>query len=209
VPAVNGEELRRQLEAINLEAAQAAVGYVPLHAASVEQGGAVVALAGRSGAGKSTLVAAAVIGGWGYVADEITAVRPDDLSVRPFHRPIGLRRGGAAALGVDYPHSVDGRYDQVYPWEVGEQFTRSPGGTLVGIALVEWGDHHGPVLTDIAPARALAELSQHTVIPDEQLAPAFSGLESIVRRVPIVRMQYRSAAEGLRLLDDAAQCWTS
>ena len=205
---MNGEELRQQLEAANLEAARAAVGHVPLHAASVEQVGAVVALAGRSRAGKSTLAAAAVLAGYGYLADEITAVSPLDLSVRPFHRPIGLRRGGAAAIGVDYPDSKDGRYDQVYPWDVDEQLVRSQGGTLVGIVLVEWGGDHEPLLSDVAPAQGLVELSQHTVIPDEQLAPAFGALDSIVRRVPIVRMQYGTTADGLALLAEAMRCWS-
>ena len=204
---MNGEELRQQLEAANLEAARAAVGHVPLHAASVEMVGAVVAFAGRSRAGKSTLAAAAVLAGYGYVADEITAVSPVDLKVRPFHRPIGLRRGGAAAIGVDYPDSDDGRYDQVYPWDVGEEFTRSQGGTLVGIVLVEWGDDHEPGLVDVSPAKGLVELSQHTVIPDGQLAPAFGGLDSIVRRVPIARMQYRTTVEALGLLAEAVRRW--
>jgi hypothetical protein len=206
---MNGAELRRQLEEANLEAARAAVGHVPLHAASVEQTGAVVALAGRSRAGKSTLAAAAVLAGYGYVADEITVVSPTALTVRPFHRPIGLRRGGAEAIGVTYPESDDGRYDQVYPWDVDEQFTRSPGGTLVGIVLVEWDKDHEALLADVAPARALAELSQHTVIPDDRLAPAFGGLDSIVRRVPIARMQYRTTAQGLDLLAEAVRRWTS
>jgi hypothetical protein len=205
---VNGAELRRQLEEANLAAARAAAGHVPLHAASIEQAGAVVAFAGRSRAGKSTLAAAAVLAGYGYVADEITAVSPSDLTVRPFHRPIGLRRGGAAAIGVEYPDSDDGRYDQVYPWDVDDQLTRSSGGVLVGIVLVEWGDHDEPRLADVAPARALVELSQHTVIPDEQLVPAFDGLDSIVRRVPIARMQYRTTAEGLDLLAEAMQRWS-
>ncbi len=204
---MNGAELRRQLEEANLEAARAAVGHVPLHAASVEQDGWVVALAGRSRAGKSTLAAAAVLAGYGYVADEITAVSPTDLTVRPFHRPIGLRRGGAAAVGVTYPESDDGRYDQVYPWEVGENRTLSPGGTLVGIVLVEWGDDHEPLLEDVAPPRGLVELSQHTVIPDDQLAPAFGGLDAIVRRVPIARMRYGTTAQGLDLLAEAVRRW--
>ena len=205
---MNGAELRRQLEEANLAAARSAVGHVPLHAASVERAGAVIALAGRSRAGKSTLAAAAVLAGYGYVADEITAVLPSDLTVRPFHRPIGLRRGGAAAIGVDYPDTADGRYDQVYPWEIDEQLTRSPGGTLVGIVLVEWGDDHEPLLAQVPPAQALVELSQHTVIPDDQLAPAFGGLDSIVRRVPIARMQYRTTTQGLGLLADAVGRWT-
>ena len=205
---MDASDVRRDLEAANLDAARAAEGFVPLHAASVETGGAVVALAGRSRAGKSTLAAAAVLAGYGYVADEITAVSPIDLRVRPFHRPIGLRRGGAEAVGIDYPDSDDGRFDHVYPWEVGAEGERSSGGVLVGIVLVEWGDTHCPSLTDVAPARGLVELAQHTVIPDEQLAAAFESLDSIVRRVPVARMRYRTTAQGLQLLAEATRRWT-
>ena len=205
---MNAADLQRELEAANLEAARAAVGCVPLHAASIDTPAGVIALAGQSHAGKSTLVAAAVLAGYGYVADEITAVSPSDLSVRPFHRPIGLRRGGASAVGVDYPDTPDGRYDIVYPWDVDEGLPRSPGGTLTGIVLVGWGRDAEVALTDVDKARALVELSQHTVIPDDQLAPAFGGLERLVRAVPIARMTYRTTAESLDLLARLVERWT-
>ena len=80
---------------------------------------------------------------------------------------------------------------------------------MVGIVLVEWGDDHQPQLADVAPAQGLVELSQHTVIPDEQLAIAFGRLDSIVRRVPIARMQYGTTADGLALLAEAMRRWLS
>ena len=203
---MNASELQLELEAANLEAARAAVGRVPLHAASIETAAGVVAFAGPSGAGKSTLVAAAVLAGYAYVADEITAVSPLDLTVTPFHRPIGLRRGGADAIGIEYPESPDGRYDIVYPWAVDADGTLSAGGTLVGIVIVDrLGD--GPALTDLDGAPALVELCQHTVIPDEQLAEAFTHLDTIVRAVPVVRMTYRTTHESLSLLADLVDRW--
>ncbi len=201
-------ELQASLDAANIAAAEAAVGCVPLHAASIETIVGVVALAGQSHSGKSTLAAAAVLAGYSYVADEITAVCPDDLSVRPFHRPIGLRRGGAGAVGVEYPTAPDDRYRFVYPWEVGDEFTLSSGGTLAGIVLVEWGARCEPAIIDVGPALALTSLTQHAVVHDEVYAPAFEGLNRIVRAVPTVRMTYSTTAESLELLASLVERWT-
>ena len=204
---MDAAELQAELEAANVAAARAAVGCVPLHAASVETQVGVVAFAGRSHSGKSTLTAAAVLAGYPYVADEITAVSPDDLSVRPFHRPIGLRRGGASAVGVDYPTSPDDRYELVYPWVLGDEHARSEGGTLAGIVLVEWDASSEPTIADVAPSWALTALTQHAVVHDGVYAPAFDGLNRIVRRVPIVRMTYSTTAQSLRLLAELVERW--
>ncbi len=155
------------------------------------------ALAGTSGAGKSTLGAAGVRAGSGFVADELAAVDPDSLFVRPYHRPIGLRRGGAAALGIEYP--PDAWCEQVYPWPV-DPAMHSSGGTLHAIALVRRGDLE-PSIEPVDPARALAELVEHTVVPDDEwIVPVFRGIERIVRRVPVVRLTYDTPADGVELL---------
>jgi hypothetical protein len=204
-----GSELHAELEALNLEAARAAKGCVPLHAASIDTSAGVIALAGQSGAGKSTLAAAAVLAGFGYVADEISAVSPDDLLVRPFHRPIGLRQGGAEAIGVPYPEPSDGRFDMVYPWDVSGHGVLSPGGPLGGIVLVDRSGESSPSLAEVVPAQALAALSQHTVIPDDQLADGFAALERIVRSVPVVRMTYATTPQSLSLLEVLVERWSA
>ena len=203
---MSGSELHEELAAANEAAARAAVGCVPLHAAAIDTLAGVIALAGRSMAGKSTLAAAAVLAGYGYVADELAAVSPDDLSVRPYHRPIGLRRGGADAIGVDYPDGV--RYEIVYPWDVDGDSTLSTGGTLAGIVLVEWSPSADPELVDVTMATAMLELTQHTIIHDDEFAPAFGGLETIVRSVPVVRMRYATTATSLDLLATLVERWT-
>jgi len=198
-------ELRDELDAANQAAIDAAPGCVPLHAAAIETTAGVIAIAGRSGAGKSTLCAAAVLGGYPYVADEIAAVSPDTLHVHPFHRPIGLRRGGAAAIGVDYPDSPDGRYDFVYPWTVTGRL--SHGGVLAGIVLVDRSDAVAPGLGIVEGPTALLELSQHTVIADELLGVGFMSLDRIVRTVPVARLTYDTAAQALDLLADLVERW--
>ena len=96
---VKASDLVEQLAEANHAAVQAAVGCVPLHGSAIDSVAGVIVLAGRSMAGKSTLAAAAVLAGYPYVADELAAISPDDFTVRPYHRPIGLRRGGASAIG--------------------------------------------------------------------------------------------------------------
>ena len=198
-------KLREELDAANQAAIDAAPGCVPLHAAAIETTVGVIAIAGQSGAGKSTLCAAAVLAGYPYVADEIAAVSPDDLHVHSFHRPIGLRRGGAAAIGVDYPDAADGRYDLVYPWPVGGPL--SAGGTLAGIVLVDRSDSSPPGITLVEGPAALLEMSQHTVIADESLGAGFVSLDRIVRAVPIVRFTYSTAGEAIDLLAALVERW--
>lgn len=200
-------DLRDELDAANQAAIDAAPGCVPLHAAAIATAAGVIAIAGRSGAGKSTLCAAAVLAGYPFVADEITAVSPDDLHVLPFHRPIGLRRGGAEAIGIEYPDSPDGRYDFVYPWTVAGPL--SAGGTLAGILLVDRFDAATPAFAAVEGPAALLELSQHTVIADELLGVGFVGLDRIVRAVPVARLTYDTAADALELLGTLVERWSS
>ena len=124
----------------------AAAGRLVLHASAIESASGVIAFVGRSGAGKSTLAAASVAAGYRYVADEITAVDPRTLDVLPFARPIGIRRGGAAALGIDYPKADDGRFDLVYPLVIDEPNALSDGGRLAGLLLVGWSANAQPGL---------------------------------------------------------------
>jgi hypothetical protein len=208
-PMVLGSLVARVLEYVNQRAAASLTAEVPLHAAGVRTGeGGVIALAGTSGAGKSTLGAAAMLAGWGFLAEEIAAVDPVSLAVRPYHRPIGLRRGGAGALGIEYPDVADGRYSDVYPWPVPFD-RRVTDGTLLGVALVQRNE--GDVaITEVGQARSLAELVEHTVVPhDERVAEVFRLLDSLVRTVPVVRLTYDTPADGVALLDELAERWQS
>jgi hypothetical protein len=188
------------LDAMNDAFRAATRGCVHLHAAAVETSSGVIALAGRSHSGKSTVAAAAVLAGYRYVADEVTAIDPDNLTVHPFHRPIGLRCGGAHAIGVAYPD--DDR--AVEPWIVDDHH-RSDGGALAGIALVAWTAGAAPSVADIEPAPALTRLTEHTFDPD---ASTFAGLARIARTVPTVELHYATTADGLGLIATLVGRWS-
>ena len=202
-----GAALARSLEIVNQRAADALEEHIPVHAAAVRRTSedGVIALAGSSGAGKSTLGAAAIRAGWGFVAEEIAAVHPESLQVRSFHRSIGLRHGGADALGITYA-TDDPVYSDVYPWP-SPRFSRVGGGPLAGIALVDRGDHP-PEVTELRPAQALVDLIEHCVVPDDDRVPhVFGSLDRLVRRVPVVRLSYRTPADGVALLDELTERW--
>jgi hypothetical protein len=201
---VCGPDLQAVLQQMSLHAARQAVGLVPFHAAALSTPVGVIAIAGPSGTGKSTLCAIGVQAGYGYVADEVTAVDPDDLAVRPFHRPIGLRRGAADALGIEHRLGHPDCTATVHPWNPPED-QHSAGGALCGVVMVSRSSP-GPI-DDVTPPAAMAALLQHTVIPDDQLEPAFHGLSSIVRRVPVVRATYDTPADGRVLLADLVARW--
>lgn len=199
-----GQAVARMLEHVNQRAAASLADEIPLHAAGVELPGTdlVVALAGSSGAGKSTLAAAAVRSGWRYVSDELTAVG-DGGAVRSYHRPVGLRPGGAAALGVEYPD--DTMWSSVYGWPV-DSARCTDGGRLALIALVERSGV-GPT-TAVRPAEALATLVEHLVVPDDdRVAAAFLRLDRVVRSVPVVRLRYDAPADGVVALNQAVDRW--
>lgn len=204
-PTPPGRLVAGLLEHINRRAAESVVRGVPLHAAAVAHpDGGVIALAGSSGSGKSTLCAAAVRAGWGFVAEEVTAVSDDDREVRPYHRPIGLRAGGAAAVGIPIPDAD--WFDEVYPWPVPVEARRN-GGALLGIAMVERTDGDGDAV-DVPPSRALAELVEHTVVPThDRIVQVFRALDRLVRVVPVVRLSAGAPSSTIELLDELSRTW--
>ena len=78
---------------------------------------------------------------------------------------------------------------------------------LLGVALVHRNESE-VAITEVREARGLAELVEHTVVPDDdRVADVFRLLDSLVRRIPIVRLAYDTPADGVALLDELAARW--
>jgi hypothetical protein len=169
---------------------RAAANGLALHASAVEIDGAVIAFSGPSGAGKSTMAGTLAIGGCGYVSDEVVAVRDGDL-VHPYHRPVGLRPGGAAVLGVDVPV---GPYDDTYPLAMGRHAPLSTGGPLACIVLVERHDASVEI-EHVDQSTALVQLAGLTLGSTGLERETFRRLDHLVRRVPVRRLRYRDAPD--------------
>ena len=175
-----------------------------LHAGAFEVLGNAVAVTGMSGAGKSTLVAAAVLRGHGFLADEVCAIHPNDHHVRPFHRPIGLRALGAAAIGVPIPPHPLAPFTTVYPWRV------STPGRLAGPAplrLVAFAKRRpGPVeIVTVPPAEALARLTELTLGTDGIERAMFLRLEQLVRAIDVVTVSYEDSFAAVDALAEKVQ----
>ena len=187
------------IDVVNHRAVRSVATGVGIHAAAVATPTGVIALAGRSGAGKSTLAAAAARHGLGYVADEITMVEPD-LTVRAFHRPIGLRAGGAAAAGVDVPAHGDGRFDDIVPYRPPRE-SLVDGGRLAGLCVLQFDETTTPRADEMRPAEALVELASGALgNAAHNERDWFKQLAAIVDAVPAMRLTYGDATAALSLL---------
>ena len=71
-----------------------------VHAGAVEKEGHGVLIVGASGLGKTTASAALAMAGFGYLTDDITAVRTDGAIVGA-QKPVGLRAPSIEVLGLE------------------------------------------------------------------------------------------------------------
>ncbi len=188
------------LIAINLYAAGVAArdGMTVLHGGAVDIGGRAVAFVGHSGAGKSTFTAAMSRAGHGYLADEVVAV--DDLVVQQFHRPIGLRAGGADTIGVDLLDGVDA---PVHPYRVGAHGVLGSATPLAAVVLLRRSDDRAepPRLERIGPAQALFELTNQTLGATDLERSMFLRLDRLVRRVPVHQLHYTDLIAAIGLVE--------
>jgi hypothetical protein len=177
----------------------ASTGHTVLHGGSVSIDGCAVVLVGHSGAGKSTLTAALARRGHAYLADEVVAI-DEQLRVEAFHRPIGLRRGGAAALGMEIP---DGPYESIMPLRTG--LTTSDGAPLGVVAVLRRDDTHPDAqITAVAPAQALVQLANQTLGSVGAERVMFGRLDALVRRVRVVELTYSEASHAVTALERLA-----
>lgn len=187
------------IEINSLAAASVSTESAVLHAGVFEVNGNAIAVSGVSGAGKSTMIAAAVLRGHGFLADEVCSISPESLVVRPYHRPIGLRARGAAAIGVQIPtHALD-PYATVYPWRVSPHGYLADAAPLRLVALAH--RRSGPVkVTQLHPAEALSRLTDLTLGTGGIERAMFRRLDQLVRKVPVVTVSYDDSFAAVNAL---------
>ncbi len=174
-------------------------GWAVLHGGVVSIDGLAIAVVGHSGAGKSTLTTALTRRGHRYVADEVVAIR-DDGSVAPFHRPIGLRWGGAQHIDVHVP---DGPYEHVMPYHVPGPL--GGGEPLRLIAILRRTDEPTTArFEDLNEARALFVLANQTLGASDVERDVFWRLDRLVRSVRTVELHYSDVADAIELLESFA-----
>lgn len=185
-----------------LAARSVAADHTVLHAGAFEVNGSGVALTGDDRSGTSTLVAAAVLAGHGYLADEVCALAEPELSSRRYHRPVGLRPGAADAVGVTVPEHPTRLYSQVYPWPVG---VHGQLGTVAPVRLLAFVHRRpGPVeIVPVGPADALVRLTTLGIGGAGVDRRMFRRLDRLVRAVRCVTLRYEDPAAAVDALTSA------
>ena len=189
------------LIALNHHAAGVAAesGASVLHGGAVAIGGRAVVVVGHSGRGKSTLTTALTRAGHPFLADEVVAVDAGFV-VRAFHRPIGLRRGGAATLGLAVP---EGPYGYIHPYRVGERDALATSAPLALAALLVRDDEaETPRLERLASAVALFQLANQALGTADLEREMFRRLDTLVRRIPVFELHYAEIGQAVALLED-------
>ena len=171
-----------------------------LHAGTFVVDGIAVAVSGTSGAGKSTTVAAASLQGHSFLSDEVCAIDPATTVVRAYHRPIGIRAGGAAALGLEIPVHHDD-YAFVYPWRVSIAGVLAEPAPLGLVAFV----HRRPgdvQVVQLSPADALVRLATNSLAAIGRERPMFRKFEHLARTVRVVECHYEDVAAAVDAMAD-------
>ena len=177
-----------------------------IHAAGVVFDDRAVILSGTSGSGKTTLAGYLAWRDAEFLADEIVALDLDDRAL-PFHRPLGLRRGGPLEPHLDLsgdPATVFQNYERVVPLScLGE--ARSVGvATEVGAIVFPTYTPEAPTTTtSMLPSEAFDRLTPNLPCLPRHGAPVFRRAADLVRRVPCIGLEYSDLAEAADAVRDA------
>ena len=154
---------------------------VMIHAGAVEFDGAGVLLVGQSGSGKTTASVGVALHGFSFLTDDIVAVDRSG-AVRGSRKPIGLRSGAMAALGVGAPHTSSpfssGSSLPVAASSIGVRYADT-----ARVEVVLFPDQRGSTgeLRPISRAAALQRLTGNCFEPVPLGRPDFEALANLVR----------------------------
>lgn len=194
-----GVLLSHLLIEINQRAVGATPQHLALHAGTVRQppaaGGRAVIFPGQSHSGKTTLISQLALDGWGFIADEVSAVDTTARSVVPYGKPVALRPASVTLLkpSIERLRSSGSRFELderfVPPRDLGDVVC-SP--TKLGAVVFPTFDPTlTPAMHQVAPADALTTLIHSTLHPLGTTRSAFVFLAELVREIPCFSMTYQ------------------
>jgi hypothetical protein len=173
-------------------------GRVALHGASASHFGRAVAIVGESEAGKSTLVTWLAHRGWQFLSDEVAVIDPVSMIVRPFWRPIGVRRPGPLDQLVG--GHADGRSDiLVPPSSIGDLGQAADLAAIVVPVVLE---QSGARLRGMSGASALVALALNCPDLARVGLDAFERLTHLVGHVRTFALEYGDLDEAESVLRD-------
>ncbi|MEP1123843.1 MAG: hypothetical protein ABJH68_08145 [Ilumatobacter sp.] len=187
-----GDALQDALAHISAAAARSASAHdAVLHGGAVAIDGHAVALVGHDGSGTAVLAATAVLDGHLHVSNDVAAIDPNGR-VRCFARPVGLKPEEADGLGVEIP---PGPFDTVFPFRIAPTSHGENLMPLRAVFLVQTSDVDRCERID--PADALVELYRNSVGAEGSERRMFARLETVVRTVPVHRLEWQSHRAGI------------
>jgi hypothetical protein len=187
---------------------------VPLHAGTVAGALGAIVLPGASHSGKTTITTALAAAGNRFVADEVSRLDPERLTIAPYGKPVALRSASVELLAptiarLRRPGSrfeIDERF--VPPSELGSRTTVGVATEPVEVSAIVFprydanGPHH---FAPLSQAETLERLVQCTLgtISTPVGVDVFRSLERLARAVPghqLVYTELRAALDDLELL---------
>lgn len=155
---------------------------IPIHAAALVRDDKAIVLCGPSHSGKSTLAAWLTHRGWGFLTDEVGLLDTTDSTttlVRPFWRPVGVRRGGP----IDTITELVGDEPEVLvpASELGSLGEAAP---LVALVCPSYSKGASGELVTLSPAAALTAVAEQLPSLAREGASVFRSLATIVTQVP-------------------------
>ncbi len=145
------EDTLDDLLQFSIAQALATPGRIMIHGAVISTADDAVVVVGGSGQGKSTLAAAALVGGWQLLGDDLALVDTGRSLVRAVQRPPMVPADIAERHGLGGQPEAGGRGRVRLPVDVLHAGSRR----LVGVVSVAHGDEGGVTISDGADLRTL------------------------------------------------------
>jgi hypothetical protein len=174
---------------------------VPLHAGTAAGAKGAIVLPGASHSGKTTITTALAAAGHRFVADEVSRLDPDRLTIAPYGKPVALRAASVDLLAPSIARlrrpgsrfEIDERF--VPPSELATSTTGGVATQPVEVSAVVFPrfDANGPHrFAPLGKGEALERLMQCTlgVASTPVGADVFRILERLVRSVPAHELVY-------------------
>jgi hypothetical protein len=185
---------------------------VPLHAGTVAGALGAIVLPGASHSGKTTITTALAAAGHRFVADEVSRLDPEHLTIAPYGKPVALRSASVELLAptiarLRRPGSrfeIDERF--VPPSELATPTAGGVAAEPVEVSAIVFPryDPNGPHrFAPLGPAETLERLVQCTLgmISTPVGVDVFRSLERLVRAVPGHELVYTELCAALADLE--------
>ena len=184
------ELVRDLVRSLNRETVSASPELVFLHASAVEHDGVAAIFPASMESGKTTLSAGLTRAGLRYISDELVAIEPESLVVRPYPKPFSLDPGSWPLFPEARPPVADELLEvqwQVSPMTFGNDAVASDCTPGV-VVFPRYEEGVTTALHAVDPAEALMALAANALNLLQSGAVGASTLAAVAERCPAYRL---------------------